>query len=151
MAVLDEFFSHLASFLVELERRNSNREGLRCTLSFCEYAARQAGMYATHVYRMFVTGEEASNDGARSADQVKALFSSLLSEMTEIQGEWERELHFRQATSSHAASNGTCLVRHGTGRPYFDITEEQLYTLQSLGFSWNLIANILGINLFMID
>ena len=144
------FFSHLASFLVELERQN-HRGVNNWTVNFCEYAARQAGIYATHVYRIFVAAEEAagttpvSTSGSEPLDHVKELVGTLLSQLREIQGEWERELHVRRHSVQISASHRARLIRHGPGRPYFDITEDQLYALQSLGFSWTLVAKILGI------
>ena len=84
---LDLFLSHLASFLVEMEREN--RRGIsNCTENFCEYAVRQAGVYATHVYRIFVTAEEtASRSVSQSENHVRELVGALLSHIREIKGE----------------------------------------------------------------
>ena len=76
---------------------------------------------------------------------IKELVGALLSQLREIQGEWERELHRRRYSVQILVSQRARLIRHGPGRPYFDITEDLLYTLQSLGFSWTSIAEILGI------
>ena len=136
---LDLFFNHLALFLVELERQN-HRGVSNCTVNFCDYAARQTRMYATHVYRIFVAAEEAAASVSTTSafqpiDQVKELVGTLLSQLREIQGEWERKLHVRRHSVQISASHR---ARHGPGRPYFDITEDQLYALQSLRFSWTL-------------
>ena len=152
---LDVFFSHLASFLVQLDRQN-RREVNNYTVDFCEYAARQAGMYAAHVYRIFVAAEErsastlASTSASQPINDVKELVGALLSQLREIQGEWERELHVRRHSVQIPASHRARLIRHGPGRPYFDITEDQLYTLRSLGFSWTLIAEILGMHMYVV-
>ena len=98
---LDVFFFHLAFLLVELDRQNGHKVN-NYTIDFCEYAARQVGMYATHVYQIFVAAEErvastlASTSTSQPINDVKELVGTLLSQLREIKGEWEHELHVRR-------------------------------------------------------
>ena len=143
---IDLFFGHLVMFLTELERRNL--DGLqRCTSSFCEYAVRQTGVYATHVYRLLVVAERAFVDSdAQAVHDLKSRMEELLLQLRELQGKWENELELRRlpASDRRVADGRPQRVHHGIGRPFVDISEQQLYALQSFGFSWTDVARILG-------
>ncbi len=142
----DLFFTDLVELLRELERRRF--DGLdNCTRNFCEYVVTQASHYATYVYRLIGIVEAAAD--SRPVRRLKCQLEQLLLKLRELQGEWEHELARRQlpVTSRDPERHGGVIlgtIPHGAGRPFVDISVEQLYYLHSLGFTWTEVAAVLG-------
>ena len=63
-----------------------------------------------------------------------------------IEGMWQHEVTLRSPGSQQRVEPARRVrtVQHGVGHPFVEISEEQLYYLHSLGFSWTNIAKILG-------
>ena len=70
---------------------------------------------------------------------------SLLECLRCILSEWEEYLNHPFSSGNYSYSAPT-RASSGPGRPRFDISEQQLMYLHSMGFTWVEIANLLGVS-----
>ena len=122
----------------------NNQRGL-ANEEFSEYVARNSCMEMIIMNSYLGSHLPSSNLGSEIAiSNMCAELSSLLECLRCILSEWEEYLNHPFSSENYSYSAPTRALS-GLGRPRFDISEQQLMYLHSMGFTWIEIANLLGV------
>ena len=129
------FFGNLQSFLRDIHLQQASQT----SHDYREYVVARLGAYCSHVYMLDV--QIVTSDSALQT--LHTQIGGLLTHLRALLGEWEDSLVLNH-TSASTQSYQPGTVRNLCGRPYIDITEDQLHYLHNLGFSWSEVARMLG-------
>ena len=88
-----------------------------------------------------VQGVSGLEDYCRTAEELVGTLSGILRKWQEYESVIEGSIELRPSTAHELST-----VSAGPGRPWFDISKEQLQYLSSLGFSWTEVASLLGVS-----
>ena len=145
------FSSEWETFFTEVARvvaSANNQRGL-ANEEFSEYVVEQLEMIIISVSTLnsylgsHLPSSELGSEIAIS--NMREELSSLLECLRCILSEWEEYLNHPFSSGNYSYRAPT-RASSGPGRPRFDISEQQLMYLHSMGFTWIEIANLLGVS-----
>ena len=145
------FSSEWETFFTEVARvvaSANNQRGL-ANEEFSEYVVEQLEMIIISVSTLnSYLGSHLPSSELGSEIAISNMceeLSSLLECLRCILSEWEEYLNHPFSCGNYSYSAPT-RASSGPGRPRFDISEQQLMYLHSMGFTWVEIANLLGVS-----
>ena len=132
-----KFFGIVAAFLRDCERNEDTSD-----FNFVEYVCERLERSISSIETVYIAVTDASNP------EWKSQISNLLDELTDnVLPMWREKFNAleRECSSIHVRPS----VRQDPssyGRPPFEVDPEQILFLRELNFTWQSIANLLGVS-----